>query len=97
MADPKPPSAAERMIREVGEKQERIARGRRQNNNTLSAIAVLGVVGWSVTVPTLLGVALGAWIDHRAPGRFSWTLTLLLTGLLLGCVNAWLRIGRDQR
>ena len=91
------PPSAERMIREVGTRQERIARGRSQRNSILSSIAVLGVVGWSVTLPTVLGVVIGVWIDHRWPSRFSWALTLLLVGLAIGCTNAWLRIGRDQR
>lgn len=89
--------SAERMIREVGVKQERIARGQGQKDNMWSSIAILGVVGWSVTVPTLLGVVLGVWIDHRWPSRFSWTLTLLMAGLATGCTNAWLRIKGDQK
>jgi ATP synthase protein I len=101
MPDPESPMkfspSAERMIREVGSKQERVVRGRAQKTGILSSIAILGVVGWSVTVPTLLGVALGIWIDHRWPHGFSWTLTLLLAGLVFGCVNAWLRIRRDQK
>jgi ATP synthase protein I len=43
------------------------------------------------------GVALGAWIDRRWPSRFSWTLMLLVGGLLLGCVNAWMRIEHERR
>lgn len=101
MPDPESPTklspSAARMIREVGSKQERIVRGRAQKPGILSSIAILGIVGWSVTVPTMLGIALGIWMDHRWPGGFSWTLTLLLAGLVFGCVNAWLRIRRDQR
>lgn len=85
------------MIREVGTRQKRIARGRSQKDNIWSSIAILGVVGWSVTLPTVLGVVLGVWLDRHWPSRFSWTLTLLIAGLAIGCTNAWLRIGRDQR
>lgn len=86
--------AQQRMLRQVSSKQNRLERGR--NRWTWSSISVLGVIGWSVSVPTLLGVALGVWIDHRWPSRFSWSLMLLLGGLLLGCVHAWLRIKGDQ-
>lgn len=52
-------------------------------------LGMMGLVGWSVVVPTLLGAALGIWLDHRHPGRHSWTLTLLIIGLAVGCLNAW--------
>lgn len=86
--------AAERMIRQVESKQERMIRGRDHRDAVLRSIAILGVIGWSVVLPTLVGVAAGVWIDGRWPGRFSWTLALMMTGLLLGCANAWLRIRR---
>jgi ATP synthase protein I len=90
------PASAERMIRQVEAKQQRMARGRNHKNAVLRSIAILGVIGWSVVLPTLVGVALGAWIDGRWPSRFSWTLILMMTGLLLGCANAWLHIRRHQ-
>jgi ATP synthase protein I len=52
-------------------------------------IGMFGVIGWSVTVPTLLGAALGLWLDRHHPGAHSWTLALLIAGLILGCANAW--------
>jgi ATP synthase protein I len=58
-----------------------------------SSLSVLGLVGWSVTIPTLAGVVLGLWLDRHFPGRFSWTVTLLVVGLVAGCVNVWLHIG----
>jgi len=90
------PPSAERMIREVETKQGRIERARGRKNSVLSSIAILGVVGWSVAVPTLIGVAVGLWIDHRWPSHFSWTLTLLTGGLVFGCVGAWMRVKGDQ-
>jgi ATP synthase protein I len=52
-------------------------------------LGMSGLIGWSVTVPTLLGAALGLWVDKHYPSRFSWTLMLLLIGLVIGCLNAW--------
>jgi ATP synthase protein I len=97
MPEQKLPPEAARMIRDVGAAQERIERGRGQKNNILSSIAILGVVGWSVTLPTVLGVFLGVWMDRRWPGRFSWALTLMMLGLAIGCTSAWFRIKGDRR
>ena len=52
-------------------------------------LGMFGVVGWSVVVPTLIGTALGIWIDSTWPSSFSWTLMLLIGGVMLGCLNAW--------
>lgn len=97
MADPgqKLPPGAERMIRKVGAEQDRMVRARQHTNWNWTSIAILGV-GWSVAVPTLVGVAIGVWIDHRWPSRFSWTLMLLFGGLALGCLSAWSRVKGDQ-
>jgi len=89
--------SAERMVRQVGEKQKRMARSHGRDYNVLNAIGILGVVGWSVAVPTLLGIVAGVWIDRHWPSRISWTVTLLGAGLAIGCVSAWLRIEREQK
>jgi len=61
-------------------------------------LGMMGTVGWSVTVPTLVGVLLGRWLDARYEDTVSWTLTLLLVGLLAGCLNAyhWVRREGDR-
>ena len=58
---------------------------------------MFGLVGWSVAIPTLLGVALGLWLDARFPGRPSWTLTFLIIGAALGCLNAWYWIKQESQ
>lgn len=58
-------------------------------------LGMFGLVGWSIAVPTLLGIALGLWMDRIWPGRVSWTLTLLIVGVALGCWNAWRWIHRE--
>ena len=62
-----------------------------------SSIRVMGMVGWAVAVPTLVGIGLGRWIDHTVRSRISWTLSLLVVGALIGCLNAWYWLGRESR
>lgn len=52
-------------------------------------LGMFGLVGWSVAVPTVIGTAIGVWIDQRIPGDPSWTLTLMLVGVAVGIVVAW--------
>ena len=80
----------------IGEKAARRARARAQPGHSVwFGLGMFGLVGWSVAVPTVLGVVLGVWIDKHWPGRASWTLTLLFLGVLLGCMNAWYWIKRE--
>lgn len=74
----------------IGAKEARRITARRERDHSLLfGLSIFGIVGWSVVIPTLIGVALGIWIDGRWPGRFSWTLMLLFGGLICGCLNAW--------
>lgn len=74
----------------VEAKAERKLRGKRlKGKNVWFGMSMLGIIGWSVVTPTLLGAALGLWLDETYPRQHSWTLTLLLAGLTIGCFNAW--------
>lgn len=93
MADPrqkdKPETTAD-MKKAVGEKEAlRIKARSEKDHSLLFGLSIFGIVGWSVVIPTLIGIALGIWIDSRWPSRFSWTLMLLFGGLGCGCLNAW--------
>jgi ATP synthase protein I len=55
-----------------------------------------GLIGWTVVVPTLIGAAIGLRIDDRHPSSYSWTLMLLLSGLIVGCLNAWRWLDREH-
>ena len=62
-----------------------------------SGLGMMGLVGWAVVAPTLLGAGLGVWLDRRYPTNHSWTLTLLFAGLVVGCFNAWYWVTREDR
>jgi len=80
----------------VERRQERKLRSRRHGRpNIARGLGSSGIVGWSIAVPTLLGIALGIWLDGRTESEFSWTLILLASGLLIGGITAWYWIGRE--
>jgi ATP synthase protein I len=60
-------------------------------------LGMMGLIGWSVVVPTLAGAGLGIWLDKRQPGQHSWTLALLMAGLCLGCFNAWHWVAKEEK
>ena len=85
-----PEETGEKMTRKVEKSAERRMTARKESDRSIwFGMGLFGIIGWSVAVPTLLGTALGVWIDKRWPGSYSWTLMLLFLGLILGCLNAW--------
>jgi ATP synthase protein I len=60
-------------------------------------LGMSGLIGWSVAVPTLAGTLFGVWLDRRYPGGHSWTLALLVAGLIAGCANAWRWVAQQDR
>ena len=70
---------------------------RQKDKNIWFGFTVFGLIGWSVAVPTLLGAALGFWLDENHPRQQSWTLTLLLAGLVLGCFTAWRWVEKERK
>ncbi len=62
---------------------------RRRDQNIWSYVAMFGVVGWTVAVPTVLGLAFGMFVDGRVDSERSFTITFLLVGLAIGIATAW--------
>ena len=83
---------------EIGAKAARKIKARRHAAQGIGfGLGMMGIIGWSVAVPTLLGAALGLWLDNRHAGVHSWTLALLVAGLALGCLNAWHWVAAEDR
>jgi ATP synthase protein I len=86
------------LSQEVGVKAARKLRARRHvTRNVWFGLGMMGLIGWSVAIPTLLGAALGLWLDKRYPGTYSWTLMLLVIGLIIGCLNAWHWVTKEDK
>jgi len=82
---------------EIGAKATRKLKARRDSQGVWFGLGLMGLVGWSVVVPTLLGAALGIWLDKHHPGTHPWTLALLVAGLSIGCLNAWHWVAKEEK
>ena len=60
-------------------------RAQRDSNRIIGAgLSAIGFVGWLVVLPTVIGTALGVWLDRHYPMSHFWALTLLFAGLFAG-------------
>ncbi len=81
----------------IGRKAERKLRARGDRDRSVwFGIGMFGMVGWSVAVPTVAGIALGIWLDGVLDDRISWTLTMLFIGVAVGCLIAWHWIRKES-
>lgn len=70
-------------------------RWRREGERPLGHnLAMIGVLGWLVVTPTLIGMFVGRWLDRAVDGGIFWTVSLLFAGLCLGCWLAWQRVNQ---
>jgi len=83
---------------QIAKKEKRKLKAHRVNSGSVWAgLGMFGMVGWSVAIPTLLGAALGIWLDKIYPESFSWVLTFLMIGLITGCIIAWYWVDKEDK
>ncbi len=54
-----------------------------------SRLGQIGILGWSIVLPALLGVVLGRWLDHHYGEGIFFTAPLLMLGAAFGLWSAW--------
>lgn len=93
-----PENLRQRLLRAVKLKERRKQKARREGDRGVwFGLGMFGLVGWSVAIPTLAGIALGVWLDRTFPGPYSWTLMLLVCGVAVGCLIAGYWVKRESR
>lgn len=98
MDDPQQKKHQTQLPEIVAEKEERKLKARQEKDRGVwFGLGMFGLVGWSVAIPTLIGVAVGVWIDRTFTGTYSWTLMGLFIGVIFGCLNAWYWMDRESK
>ena len=96
-APKKPSEDGSTLAGQIGAKAARKLKARKSTSGVWFGLGMMGLVGWSVVVPTLLGAALGVWLDKHHPGTHPWTLALMVVGLTVGCLNAWYWVAQQDK
>lgn len=83
------------LAEEVRRHRERRDRAERDSRRSIGQdLGLIGVIGWTVVIPTLLGAWAGRTLDRRFGSGVFWTLGLLVAGVVLGCALAWQRLNK---
>ncbi len=89
--------AQEEMSKNIGRKGHRKQQAQQSEQHSIwFGLGMFGIVGWSVSIPTLLFLALGIWLDSITRNSISWTLTFLVVGIFIGCLNAWYWVKQES-
>lgn len=85
-------------VETVRKKSTRKIRSRKEGDKGLwYGLGMFGLVGWSVSIPTILFLLLGIWIDSTYKSSYSWTLMMLVFGIFIGCMNAWYWVKKESK
>jgi ATP synthase protein I len=86
-----PKKEAASFSKQIAEKEKRKITSLRSKNKVWFGLGMMGMIGWSVVVPAVL------WLDKKYPQTFSWTLTLLIAGLVTGSLIAWHWVDKEDK
>ncbi len=91
------PQYQDELSEQVAKKEQRKMKARREQGRSIwYGLGMFGLVGWSIAVPTLVGIAIGIWIDRTWQHKFSCTLMCLFVGVVIGCSIAWYWVKRES-
>lgn len=86
----------DRSVDDIERRAERMKAARdNPGPSPLRGVGTFGMIGWSIAVPTVGGAFLGLWLDRVAPQDFSWTIALIIGGVALGSLIAWMWVGKE--
>ncbi len=92
-AEPPPPDPIAEAARRAAERAEEI---RRDPEPSLGArLGQIGILGWTIVLPALAGLALGRWLDHRFASGVFYSAPLVMLGAGLGLWLAWRWMSRQ--
>lgn len=90
-------TSPDQFVETLKRKHDLAEKNRREENRSFwNNVGLFGAVGWSITVPMVLGLLIGRAIDGYLETRALYTIFLMLVGLGVGCYNVWRFILRKR-
>ncbi len=85
--EPEPPDGLAAAVRKQNERRRRwLNEG---EPSVARFVGQIGVLGWVIVTPTLIGLFIGRWLDHKLGTGIFWSAPLLLLGVVVGFWSAW--------
>jgi ATP synthase protein I len=85
-SDPSPDG----LTKAVREHRERRERWREEGEpSVIRFVGQIGVLGWIIVTPILIGLFFGRWLDRHLGTGIFWSAPLLMLGVGVGCWSAW--------
>jgi len=85
----------ERLRQNIEKQAQRMTQAEKERPTLLAQTVFLGTLALLFVLPVVGGAYLGHWIDSLQPGySYRWTMSLLMTGLIVGAMNVYLYIQR---
>ena len=85
----------ERLRQTIEKQARRMVQAEKDRPTLLAQTVFLGTLALLFVLPVVGGAYLGHWIDSQLAGySYRWTVSLLVTGLIVGGMNVYLYIQR---
>jgi ATP synthase protein I len=95
---PVPPIAVDRVDKAASLARQRALLAREEPEPSLgNRLGQIGILGWAIVSPALLGVAIGRWLDRHYGFGIFFTAPLLMLGAAFGLWSAWRWMHRQIR
>jgi ATP synthase protein I len=83
-------SSGDEITTAVRRQSERRQRWIREGEPSMARfVGQIGVLGWIIVTPILVGLFIGRWLDQKLGTGIFWSAPLLLVGVVIGCWSAW--------
>jgi ATP synthase protein I len=74
----------------VRKRQERKDRWLSEGEPSMARfVGQIGILGWIIVAPTLLGLFIGRWLDRMFTSGIFWSAALLMLGVAVGFWSGW--------
>ncbi len=84
------PDLPDGMADAVRKQEERRKHWRNEGEpSVMRFVGQIGVLGWIIVAPTLIGLFIGRWLDHRFGSGIFWSAALLVLGVTAGFWSGW--------
>jgi ATP synthase protein I len=86
----KPPEAEDPLLTVARKTSRRRELWRTEGEpSVIRFVGQIGVLGWIIVLPILIGMFVGRWLDHKFGTGIFWSGPFLVLGVAVGGYSAW--------